>query len=418
MTAPHGATAPDPPTPLVGAPRAPIISTWAFLPLRLFLAVTFVYAGLQKLTDPQYFSPSAPGYIGKQIAGFATGSPIGSVLLHIALPHAAFFGALVAYGELAIGLGTLVGLLARPAAFFGALLSLLFFLSASWRVHPYFYGADIVFLFGWVTLALAGPRAGGWPAFDALLVRRPLPHVPVGYHQTVARVLAIVLGTDGDLSNASLNEAAVYRERRASGAVSPARPPAARQAQQPRQPRAGHQVRSTHGRGRPQAPPSRRDFIRGSLSGAAGALGLVFVMALLRRGDEAVTAPSGSTATSATPATSGATATGGSASTSGAIAQVSVVPANSASQFTIPSNSDPGVLVHLSNGQFVAFDATCTHAGCPVQYDPSSQMLICPCHGAAFDPAQAAAVVQGPAVTPLASVPIHVDSASGNITLA
>ena len=47
----------------------------------------------------------------------------------------------------------------------------------------------------------------------------------------------------------------------------------------------------------------------------------------------------------------------------------------------------------------------------------ASGYLICPCHGAAFDPAHAAAVIAGPADQPLASLPIHVDTASGRITL-
>lgn len=57
------------------------------LPLRLFLGITFVYAGVQKLMDPQFFNPSATGFIGKQIMAFANGSPIHNVLLHVALPQ-------------------------------------------------------------------------------------------------------------------------------------------------------------------------------------------------------------------------------------------------------------------------------------------------------------------------------------------
>src|SRR5712691_12541178 len=71
---------------------------WVLLPLRLFLGITFVYAGVQKLTDPQFFRPSAIGYIGKQIQAFATGSPLHDFLIHFALPHATLFGILVACG--------------------------------------------------------------------------------------------------------------------------------------------------------------------------------------------------------------------------------------------------------------------------------------------------------------------------------
>ncbi|MGH2496680.1 MAG: TQO small subunit DoxD, partial [Ktedonobacteraceae bacterium] len=143
---------------------------WALLPLRLFLAVTFVYAGIQKVTDPQFFNSRSPGYIGSQIIGFAHGSPIRSFLMNMVLPHAHLFGIAIILGEVAIGLGTLFGFLFRPAAFFGMLLSLMFFLSASWHVYPYFYGADIVFVFAWITMLLAGPLHSALPSLDGILV--------------------------------------------------------------------------------------------------------------------------------------------------------------------------------------------------------------------------------------------------------
>lgn len=69
-------------------------------PYASLLGVTFVYAGLQKLTDPQFFSPTAPGFIGRQMSGFArSGSPLTPLLTHLAIPHAAFFGALIAFAE-------------------------------------------------------------------------------------------------------------------------------------------------------------------------------------------------------------------------------------------------------------------------------------------------------------------------------
>src|SRR5713226_2257686 len=174
--------------------RTKSILGWAVLPLRLFLGITFIYAGIQKLTDPQYFHPSAARYIGNQIAAFASGSPMHGFLVNVAEPHAMLVGALVAYGELAIGLGALFGLLLRPAAFCGMLLNLVFFLSATWRVHPYFYGSDIVFVFCWITLLLAGPLNSGLPTLDALLIPRLIQSMPLSRQVRLAPLLYFVLG--------------------------------------------------------------------------------------------------------------------------------------------------------------------------------------------------------------------------------
>ncbi len=380
-----------------GQPRqTPRIPGWVLLPLRLFLGITFIYAGIQKLTNPQYFRPSAAGYIGKQIAALATGSPIHNFLIQVALPHATLFGALTAYGELAIGLGTLIGLLLRPAAFFGLLLNLLFFLSATWRVYPYFYGSDIVFIFCWITLLLNGPANTGFPALDVLLVPRLLSRVSPTRQERLAPVLQFFLGVGKPTAPDSIQPI------ENQGKQSPGRK------------RTPQQSRYAMAR---QAKESRRNFLLGILTGGAGMLGLVWIGSILHIIPQAAnTASPPDTSATGTPDLSGTAASGSTPGTSTTIAQVSAVPSNSSVSFTITSNSDPGVLVHLKNGQFVAYDAVCTHAGCPVDYDPSSQLLLCPCHGAAFDPAKGAAVVQGPANTPLAQVSIHVDNASGTIT--
>src|SRR6516162_1893421 len=70
----------------------PLFAGWALLPMRLFLGITFAYAGIQKLTDPQFFHKSTPGYIGNQLIAFAHGSPLHDLLIRTAVPHAVLFG--------------------------------------------------------------------------------------------------------------------------------------------------------------------------------------------------------------------------------------------------------------------------------------------------------------------------------------
>jgi thiosulfate dehydrogenase (quinone) large subunit len=143
----------------------------ALLPLRLFLGGTFVYAGIQKLSDPGFLHPEAPTYIGTQLHGFADGTP-GGPLLEPALAHAELAGVAVALLEIAIGVLVLLGFLTRLAAAAGLALNLLLFLTASWHTSPYFLGSDIVFVFAWLPLVLSG--AEGQPTIRDLLARRSL----------------------------------------------------------------------------------------------------------------------------------------------------------------------------------------------------------------------------------------------------
>ena len=71
-----------------------------------------------------------------------------------------------------------------------------------------------------------------------------------------------------------------------------------------------------------------------------------------------------------------------------AIARVTDVPQGQAVYFQYPSDAlgDEAMLLHLPNGQFVAYNQTCTHLSCGVFYQPERQRLFCPCHEGVFSP--------------------------------
>ena len=88
---------------------------------------------------------------------------------------------------------------------------------------------------------------------------------------------------------------------------------------------------------------------------------------------------------------------------------------NSSKTFTNPADGQDSLLIRLANGNFVACERACTHAGVPVNYDSGQQQIVCPAHGAIFDPANGFAHTSGPGNGPLPTVPIRVN-ADGTIT--
>ncbi len=321
---------------------------WALLPLRLFLGFTFLYAGLQKLANPQFLDSTSSTSIHAQLVGATRSSPIHALIVHL-VPIASTVGVVIAIGEVAIGSGILLGFLTRIAAVGGMALSFGLFLTVSYHSSPYFTGSDIVFFFAWTPLVLAG--AAGAPALDTWRSER----------RSGGELEADGVSRRAFLSTGALT-AVVAGVVLFAGGVAAA---------------VGRAVGGTSGAD-PTAP---------SLSGAS-----------------TTTSVAGSGSTTTTGAGSSTTSTGQTPAGT-AIGHASSVPVGGSASFTDPSTGDPSLVIQQTQGEFVAFDAVCPHAGCTVAYQPSARIIACPCHGSEFD-AMTGGLIRGPATRGLASIPV------------
>ena len=324
----------------VPASSAPYLLGRALLPLRAFLGFTFCFAGLQKLANPRFFDAADPASIQSQLAAAARRSPVHALispLAHVAVP----LGVLIAFGELAVGVGTLLGLRARLAAAGGVALSLMLFLTVSFHSAPYYTGADIVFTFAWTPLLLAG--SGSVLSLDAAIAdwaaEQPGPGRRASRREVVlsgtitaavAAASLVVGGLTAGLGRLAGGTAGQQNGRSLQSGAGPAKTPTARP--------------SHRATARPRQPAK---------------------------------APPGA-----------------------AIGPASGVPVGQAASFTDPASGDPSIVIRPSSGTFVAFDAVCPHAGCTVGYDPGQKVIICPCHGSQFN-AGTGAVEVGPATAGL-----------------
>ncbi len=334
----------------------------ALLPVRFFFGATFVYAGLDKLLDPDFFNPAAAASIQNQFAIFERFSPL-APLVHLAAPLAVPLGLLIALGEIGAGLGALTGIAYRLSALGGALLAGMFFLTASWTIHPFYLGPDLPYMIGWLSLALAGHGDLLVPAFVSRAAA-PAPRAEAGL---VPRRQLLQVGALAVIT-----------------------------------------------------------LFVGALAGGFRLLapGLLGVQVGAEPTPDASLLPT--PASSQSPGETPATTPGAQPTPAGiVVANVADVERSGSKAFRVPVTApaplpagDPGLIVRLPDGSFAAYDATCTHEGCRVGWDAADGVMLCPCHGAAFDPARHGAVIAGPTRVPLTELPLVIDQQAGTIALA
>lgn len=368
---------------------------WLLLPLRGFLGVTFVFASLQKLANPTYLDPANHASVVGQMESLRHSSPIGP-LLALSLHAPTLVGLLIAFGELAVGLGVLLGLFTRLAAVGGMLLSLTFLLTVSWNTTPYYYGSDIVFFFAWTVIAAFG--AADVLSLDGLTRKRARVALGLPPPSATVEVAALRLR---DLCSRS-----EHCGMRAAGACTRHNCPVFPVVERLR-------------------PDLASDLDRRTVLLRARAAGLLAVAAAAGGGLTAAIGrwvggtthgtssgsqqlgASGSPHPQASPTASTAPSHKRQPAPGVALGSASQVPAGQAGRFTDPKTGSPAYVVHPSGNTFVAFSAVCTHAGCTVRFDPSSMQFVCPCHGGTYD-ARTGRVTGGPPPAPLQSIPVHV----------
>lgn len=126
---------------------------WPMRVLRLWLGVTWIYAGWHKASDPGFLNPDSPTFIGTQLSAYAINSPIGFALNSV-LEFATQIGIFVMLAEFAIGAATLLWIAPTWAAIGGFAMSLGLWLASSWNVQPYFLASNSAYTILWLTYFL------------------------------------------------------------------------------------------------------------------------------------------------------------------------------------------------------------------------------------------------------------------------
>jgi thiosulfate dehydrogenase [quinone] large subunit len=318
------------------------------LPLRAFLGVTFLFAGLQKLANPNFFRAASPISIHSQLVAAGRTSPIKGLVHHL-VSLSTPLGLLIALAEVAIGLGVLAGVMTRVAALGGMLLAFGLFLTVSYHSSPYYTGADIVFFFALTPLLIAG--AGRFNAVEGVR------WVAQRYEVRSLDALAVDEDRRRLVVTGSLAVVGLMLSGLAAGL--------------------GRLAGGTHP---PHPGPQLSD------------------------GSTSTTVRSPSTTAQASPGSTTTTTAAGIPNGT-KIGPASDVPVGQAASFQDPKSGDPAIVIQPTSGHFVSYNAVCPHAGCTVGYSSSQQLIVCPCHGSVFNPASGA-VEQGPAARGLRTIAI------------
>jgi thiosulfate dehydrogenase [quinone] large subunit len=144
-------------------------AAWLWLVVRLYLVSVFLPAGWEKVTSGKWlFGDGSPiqGLVNGAVTADGTPGWYVWFLQNVVQPNASLFATLVALGELAVGLGLLVGLLTGIAAFGGVFLCSNFVLAGVLGQNPALIVLGLFLVVAW--------RNAGWIGLDRWFI--PLTH--------------------------------------------------------------------------------------------------------------------------------------------------------------------------------------------------------------------------------------------------
>jgi thiosulfate dehydrogenase (quinone) large subunit len=136
-----------------------------WLIVRLYIGYEWLEAGWHKFTDPAWME-TGQGILGfwtRALGNAPNGNPIitfgwyRSFIQFLADSGShPWFAKLIVLGELAVGLGLIVGALVGVAAFFGALMNMSFLMAGTVSTNPVLFFAGILLILAWKNAGYLG----------------------------------------------------------------------------------------------------------------------------------------------------------------------------------------------------------------------------------------------------------------------
>ena len=154
-----------------------------WLPVRFFVGRDWLSAGWHKVTDPEWTQGGAAlqAYWERAVAIPEQGRPAITYdwfrqFLQYMLDNGwyTWFAKLIAWGEVLVGLGLLVGALVGIAAFFGTVMNFSFMLAGSASSNPVLFGLAVFLVLAWKVAGFWGLDRWLLPALGTpVAARRP-----------------------------------------------------------------------------------------------------------------------------------------------------------------------------------------------------------------------------------------------------
>lgn len=151
--------------------------SWIWLVLRLYVGWAWLVAGFSKVNNPAWVGSGAGGAVKGFLAGALEKTsgqhPDVSVwyaefVKNVAIPNASLFSHLVAFGEVFVGLGLILGAFTGIAAFFGAFMNMNYLFAGTVSANPFLLLIQLFLILAWKT--------AGWIGLDKFLL--PIFGVP------------------------------------------------------------------------------------------------------------------------------------------------------------------------------------------------------------------------------------------------
>lgn len=144
---------------------------WVWLALRVWVGWQWISAGWEKATSAAWVGPQA----GSALQGFLTGTVASATgvhpavsswyaffVSHVAMQHLVLFSYLVTFGELAVGVGLVLGIFVGIAAFFGAFMNFNYLFAGTVSINPLLLFLELFLILAW--------RTAGWWGIDRWLL--------------------------------------------------------------------------------------------------------------------------------------------------------------------------------------------------------------------------------------------------------